>query len=398
MAVFAAALTAFEVGVGVSDREGVPTAALATQIYYALGLFVFGGLDLGMPTGGPVWARVLLWVAYFAAPAITTSALIEGALILLQPEAWRLRRARDHVVIAGCGRLAMLYLQRLRAVDKKRPVVLVERVPDHPNARIARQRYRSMVLAGDIANEDLLASLRLPQARRVALLTGDDYANLGAAAAVGRLAPGLTTKTLVHVADIRLLRILEQKGVLPEAVKFNSYRRAARHLVQERLLPHFVSTGAQDSVVLGGFGRFGQTVLAELQCAAAGRFGRVVICDRVAEQRTEVFREQVGFSDDYVCAVVEGDVRHPSTWEKIHERLPGHEPVVLVIGTGDESANLRTALGFAGAAGTARVYVRVFERTSFIEQLADECGFEVVSTADLLIESLAGDGVVARPR
>ena len=46
LCVFVCALWAFESGVGVTDREGVPGSGFLTHCYYALGLFVLGGLDL----------------------------------------------------------------------------------------------------------------------------------------------------------------------------------------------------------------------------------------------------------------------------------------------------------------------------------------------------------------
>ncbi len=56
---FAMALLAFQAGVGTSAREGLPTADLLTHVYYSLGLLVLGGLDLGIPRGGPVEARAV---------------------------------------------------------------------------------------------------------------------------------------------------------------------------------------------------------------------------------------------------------------------------------------------------------------------------------------------------
>ena len=46
-------LVAFANGVGLTERPDVAKRPLE-QIYYILGLFVVGGLDLGMPVGGPM--------------------------------------------------------------------------------------------------------------------------------------------------------------------------------------------------------------------------------------------------------------------------------------------------------------------------------------------------------
>ncbi len=45
----------------------------------------------------------------------------------------------------------------------------------------------------------------------------------------------------VHVSDIRLLRVIEQTDILSGVRKFNSYRTAARHLVEARLMPITIS-------------------------------------------------------------------------------------------------------------------------------------------------------------
>ncbi|MEE8525910.1 MAG: NAD-binding protein, partial [Thermoanaerobaculia bacterium] len=200
-------------GTGFSERE-IPAADVATKLYYTLGLFVFGGLDLGVPDGGPDWARVLLWLTYFAAPAITTSALVEGLMFVIKPHSWRLRWLRGHVIIGGCGRLTLLYIQRLRQHHPGRPVLLIERHAENPHIRMVSEGAHTQVLIGDIASEAVLQALRLRRAESVLLLTGDDYANLDAASRICRLRPELAPRILVLVSDIRLLRVLEQSQIL----------------------------------------------------------------------------------------------------------------------------------------------------------------------------------------
>jgi hypothetical protein len=63
----------------VSDRPEVLGAGILTHLYYSLGLFVLGGLDLGVPIDGPNGARIALWLAYFLAPLVTTGVLVQRA-------------------------------------------------------------------------------------------------------------------------------------------------------------------------------------------------------------------------------------------------------------------------------------------------------------------------------
>jgi voltage-gated potassium channel Kch len=386
--VFGLALVALGTGVTFSERADLGPVPWGARIYYTLGLFFFGGLDLGVPLGGPAWGRVLLWISYFCAPAITTTAVVEGILLALQPQERRLRWLKNHVVVGGCGRLAMLYLQRLHETGKKRSVLIVDSRADHPLARSAVEVYRALFLTGDLSSRAVMESLNLRAAQSAVLLTGDDHVNLDAAARILQMAPQLSGHVLAHVSDLRLLRTIERNQLLPGVVKFNSYQTAARCLVQDRLLPHFVETEPHDVVVLAGFGRFGQTVLDELQIQAIGQFELVLIVDREASLCSQVFQEQVGFREGYRHDVLERDLRHPQTWEQVQERIGHAHCPVFVLGTGDDGLNVRTALWLTSRFPRAEVVARCFRTSSFTEQISSEHNFDVVSTSDLLLRNM----------
>ncbi len=386
--IFLLGLAAFCSGAEVSERD-VHNADFMSKVYYALGLFVLGGLDLGVPHGGPLWARAALWFVYFAAPAITTSAVIEAVMYAVRPDRIRLRSLRNHVVIVGCGRLAMLYLERLRAAEPGPPVLIIDKRSDNPHAHTAIARYHARVLNADISSQPAIHALRLKRARRLVILTGDDYVNLDTAASAIRVAPHLAAHTLVHISDLRLLRVVEEADLLKQAVKFNSYRRAARNLVSEKLLPHFLKTEAADIVVLAGFGRFGQSVLDQLQQSAAGKFETVIIVDQNGDLQTRVFAEQVGFNDAYQWELLTENLQHPRTWQHVASRISGGttEPV-FILGSGSDSVNIRTALSLVHTYPHARIVARCFRQSAFAEQISAECSFETVSTAELLLSGM----------
>src|SRR5690606_26963330 len=121
VAVFSAGFIGLASGVELSERD-LSEVGLWAKAYYALGLFVVGGLDLGTPHGGPAIGRALVWASYFLAPLITASALIETALRILNPLALRARRLQGHVIIAGASRLALVYAKRLRELDPHVPI------------------------------------------------------------------------------------------------------------------------------------------------------------------------------------------------------------------------------------------------------------------------------------
>ena len=68
LTLFTCAMLGLSSGVGLTERPDVVEGSLLAKAYYSLGLFVVGGLDIGLPTGGPQLGRVLLWIAYFGSP------------------------------------------------------------------------------------------------------------------------------------------------------------------------------------------------------------------------------------------------------------------------------------------------------------------------------------------
>ena len=150
----------------------------------------------------------------------------------------------------------MLYLERLREAEPTTPILVIDNRSDNPYAQVAVDRYHADVLVAELTSEPVLHAVRLERAKRLVVLTGDDYVNLDTAASAIRLAPQLADNTVIHISDIRLLRVIEKAGELHSVTKFNSYRRAAQHLVTNKLVPHFDKTEPGDIVVLAGVGRF----------------------------------------------------------------------------------------------------------------------------------------------
>ena len=362
---------------------------MAERAYYVLGLFVMGGMDLGTPAGGPLYGRALLWIAYFAAPLITASALIEAAVRLVSPLALKVRPYRDHVVLGGAGRLTMLYVSRLRAERPRGTVVVVERNPSHHAIAELRDVYRAIVIVGDVTSDAVLGRLRLDECRRALFLTGDDFVNLDAAAKVLHMAPALAGRLVAHVSDLGFMRQTAESSVARGCEIFNGHESAAVVLVRDHLLARFRSTPTRDFVVLAGFGRFGQTVLHQLQERARGSFGDVLILDEAATRKARAFEERPGFDDDYQYRIVQGDILDPDVWRGVGEaaRELGRDPVV-VLGTGDDGTNLHAAFLARKEHPTAYLIVRTFRASPFTEQVARETNMEAFDLAGLLQDGM----------
>lgn len=391
VAVYGAAVGGLASGVGVSERDLVGEG-LAVQAYYALGLFVLGGLDLGTPVGGPALGRTLLWSAYFLAPIITASAIVETAIRIIDPVKLRVRRFSDHVVIGGAGRLTLLYVRKLRSQDRRRPIVVVEQKAEHPLIPELRDVHRAVIVRGDVASDQVLRRIRAHRAHRVLLLTGDNFSNLDAASKILSRSTVTARRIVVHVSDLGLIRQTEGSSVARSCEIFNGHESAAVHLMQEHLLARFHRTPGRDPVVLAGFGRFGQTVLDQLQRDAAGKFGPVIVLDHDATRYARAFDDGPGFRDDYQRVVIDGDLRDPDIWSHIHDilRAEGNDPVVIA-GSGNDGTNLTAALAVRSAHPDAYVIVRNRRASPFTDEIAVEAGIHSFNLGQLIQSGMPSD-------
>jgi Trk K+ transport system NAD-binding subunit len=389
------AIAAFAGGVTTSGVPEMGSESPLAWVYYAAGLFVFGGLDLGSPVGGPAGLRAALWLAYFLAPAITTTAVIEAALRLQRPDWARRRSLRDHLILVGAGRVGLAYLQAVRAVEPHRPVLLVDRGrADVPRGEAERMGNVEWIEA-DVRRPATLDALGIDGADRMVVVTDDDLVNLEASWAAQERRGDLPIA--VHVADLTLLRPVNRltremsrgSGELERfPLVFNTHRIGALHLYERYLHPHFQETGYKDVLVLAGFGRFAQTILELLRVTAADELARVVVVAGEAERRVRQFAADVPL-DALDLVTVEGEPDDPGTWERVERALEGVEgtPVYLLAGS-SEVTNFRAAMLLRSRFSAPRIFARCFHRTLFAESLADQVSFELLAFEEVLREAL----------
>ncbi|MGE0788982.1 MAG: NAD-binding protein [Sandaracinaceae bacterium] len=379
---------AFRMGVGVSDRQGIVGASIPTHVYYTIGLFVLGGMDLGVPVGGPVIGRAMLWTAYFLAPSITVSAVLEALVRVLRPQLLRARAPRDHIVIVGLGRLGLLFLEALREREPNTEVWVLERDAGAPNLEIARTRYHVNVLLGDVRAHATFSTLGLDGARGLALLTDNDLVNLEIAWRIADLHPKVPVFT--HVADIGMRRLMGETQVdRPQLHVFNSHEIAAQRLYREHLVHIFCATGPKDVVVLAGFGRFGQSIFEYLSRETEGELQRAILVDVAAARQRRMFDAQVHGTKDFDIVCVDGDLDDPKTWEAVEGAAHGLEvEPVYVIGTDDDQRNLRTAIALRRLHRKAPIFVRCVFPSAFTARLSSELDITVLAVESMLREAL----------
>lgn len=396
---FFSALLGFAMGVSVSEREGIPEAGLLVQAYYSLSLFVVGGLDLGVPEGGPLVGRVLLWISYFGAPVLAASALIEVLLRGLRPQAWALRRLRDHVIVVGDDELALSYLRELRRRQPRVAVVVV--CGGDPVRRLELQEdFGALAVNGDVTNEYFLRKLRARRARKILLLDDNSLRSYEAASILLHMAPGIGPRVVIHCNSLRFMRAMENTHVAKSCETFNSYHLAASGLVRSHLLHRFQATGGKDVVVLAGYGRFGQTVLEELQIRAPDELHTVILIDNDLHRRVMVADEQFDFADGIQRKLFEGDISHPEVWDRVRAGTPlkRDADAVFVLGTGREEENLRTALWIRRRAPNAMIIARSSRQSRFAHEVGEEHDIISISINQLVEEHIPDSWLALEPR
>ena len=377
-------------GTGLSERPDVENASWLTKAYYSMGLFVVGGLDLGTPTGGPWWARTLLWIAYFGAPLLTASAVLEAVLRMLRPGRWQLRNMGNHTIIFGAGRLTISYLRVLMKFSPTERIVVVNREFDPVTEQELKQKFGALTIVGDLTHDYLLSMLRLKKAKRVLLLGDNDFQAFEAASRILTIAPRLKNRIILHCHNLRFMRSLADTELAEQCQIFNVYNLAARGVMDENLLIHFADTTPKDVVVIAGFGRFGQSVLEELQAHASDEVLQVAVVDIDADRRVLVVAEQEQVAaDGFERTVFQGDISHPEVWRRLTDTvdLTDDRPTVI-LGTGREQENLRTALWIKQKYPNAQVFARTNDISQFVQDVGQEHGVKNISITQLVEDHL----------
>jgi hypothetical protein len=389
---FCSALLGFQLGVGASERPDIAQATILVQAYYSLSLFVVGGVDLGTPQNGPFIGRLLLWVAYFGAPLLTASTVIDALIRGLAPQSWALRRVRDHIIIGGAGELTLSYLRVLREHQPKVTVIVACKQIDPSIENELKHGYHAIIAVGDITHEYFLDQLRPSYARKILLLGNDSLRNYEAASIILNRVEDSAGKLVIHCENLRFMRAMASTRVARQCQTFNTYHLAASGLVHNHLIDHFHKTKPRDTVILAGFGRFGQTILEQLQEHAQGEMETVAIIDMDAHRRLMVADEQMAFDGDYRRELFEGDISHPEIWEKLRAKVPlAGEDTVVVLGTGREEENLRTAIWLRRHFPQAKMIARSSRESRFAAEVGAEHRIISISITQLVEDNIPRD-------
>lgn len=392
--VFFSGLFGLLVGVSLSERPDVVDANFLTKAYYALGLFVMGGLDVGMPTGGPAIGRYALWFAYLGAPFIAASALIEALFRALSNKHWQLRHIRNHIIIVGTGDLTMSYLKVLRRKHPKVPIVVIDNAIDSIRSDELKQLFNVIIVVGDVTHDYFLLQLRIQHAKRILMMGTDDFQSYEAAHKIIQLAPLVAEKVVIHCENLRFMRSMANSRVATMCHPFNSYHLAAAGLVKSHLIEHFHHTEPLDMVIIAGFGRFGQTIMEEVHKNALNEIDSVAIIDLDAKRRVLVADEQLSFDNEYKRDIFEGDISHPNVWHLLQEKIDLNRCApVIILGTGAEEENLRTAIWLRTIYPEAMIIARTNQKSQFAREVGSVHGITSFSMTELIESNIPDNWV-----
>ncbi len=385
---FLCGFAGFMSGVQVTERD-LGDANPFTLMYYSLGLFILGGMDLGVPTGGPEWGRSMLWLAYFGAPLLMTTAIVEWLqVVVAHPTRW-LRSLAGHTIIVGVNDLSRSIMDKMVGMGTDTQFVVVERDIRKTVRQELEDRYNARCLAGEFTDDYFLSMLRVGSARRIVLASDNDFDNFECASKIIEEKPEMGSSLIVHSNRLRYLREMEHTEVGRSAHTFNSYHLAAQHLVRSVMMDHFRETERLDTVVIAGFGVFGQTVLEELQNIAMAEVAEIAIVDTDAHRRILVAEEQVEMHAGIEKHVLEGDISHPEVWQRLEEavNLNSGMPLVLMV-TGSDDENLRTGMWLSKRYANAKILVRSQRDSHFAESVAKSSGIVTFGLSQVFQESM----------
>lgn len=386
---FSCGFLGFLSGVDVSERPGLPQADALTKAYYAFGLFVLGGLDLGTPINGPLYGRVLLWTAYFGAPILTASAVIEAVLHTLHPHSLRLRRIKDHIVIAGTGDLSFYLIRKIREYETRKPILLIANERDNPRFDELRA-YRNISIILSVGDHRyLMRRIRMHRANRILLLSDNDHTNFDAASGIIEDSPELAERIVLHISDLGLLKLVQDTEVGLRCKVFNSYQLAATHLLAKLLSVKPHRSSGESCLAIIGFGHFGHSILEKVKQKADENCPRVVIVDPRLHQLTQTPWELFSGPVDHRHHLIEGGIEEPDIWKKLLAQTAESAQLMMVVATGDDLKNIRVSIALRQTYSDALIISRNSRPSALATQLCSEHGIHNVNVAELLEDAIS---------
>jgi hypothetical protein len=233
-----------------------------------------------------------LLIARFLAPLAAAVGIVGAFRALvraLERGEWRVRRARNHVIVCGLGRKGSVLARQLAhdgmvvvGIDNGSDPHLVERC----------RSENVLVTSGDADDSAELTRARLAHAKCLVAVCGDDETNARIALAADELLEETSNdpQVIVHISDHEFEKLLDDVAVGGSSVEvINVYREAANAMLcaSDCVFPDDVDPG--EAILVAGLGSLGQEVVVGATKAWRDRHPgeklELFVLDRRAEEK-----------------------------------------------------------------------------------------------------------------
>jgi len=355
--------------------------------YYAVSLFILGGIDIGFPQNIHTIANMVLWICYFLAPLLTASFVYsfvqEKLLNKIIP------RFKNHTVICGLGRNGKLIFDLVNELYPKRhKIVVIESNKDNPYSAFIEKDPTVWWIRGDFTDELALRKARVHRAQQIIISTNEDFSNLKTVFALKSMLEHKTLpKLYCHIGDPGLHRTFNQTIFDQELSRlvefFNVYDVVTGRLYETWLKPD-TSRDNGNIYILVGLGHFGrmlfQNIIAD-QTLTKNDELLIVSLKKVYDVKLLSYKEHHDMNHKIVIHdPIIDDFQNPAVWERLNEILTDSKKQVYVILCRDNDiANLETSItiktAHSSALQQATIICRIYSKT--VNEMSDVIEYKI---------------------
>lgn len=324
---------------------------LFRALYYALSLFLLGGLDIGLPDAANTIWLIILWTCYFLAPLLTVSFVYE---VIQEKFFDRLTPClKNHTIICGLGRTGQLVYDLAKEhYPKKHKIVVIEVKQQSTNAAFVEKDPKTWWINDDFTRLPVLQKAKLRKASNLIITTNHDFANLKAVFLLSRWIENTDCRVFCHLGDTHLHKnfseILFRDDFIRHIEFFNAYHYATGRLYHEWVWKtHDPKQGK--SMIIVGLGHFGKMLLSHiLSDSSLTAKDELFVVSLKTSFDIDIYQYEWGKNTELKLKIhepIRDDINDPAVWDKLHEKLEKSQNQTFVfLCRDDDIANVQVAL------------------------------------------------------
>jgi len=347
-------------------------------LYFAVSLFIIGGLDIGLPAGGSGTIITLLWVCYFLAPLMTLSAVyqvIQEKLLSRFSPRWS-----NHSVICGLGRNGKLIYDLIKEHEpKSHRIIVIEKDPNNSRSIFLRKSKTTWWLQDDFSQTAVLRRANVQRAKRVYITTNLDITNLNTLVSIqGMPDRRKSLQTFFHLGNLGLHELWKESflhdPLYSGVTIFNGYQVVTRRLYRRWVLQQEYLDPRGNIFIILGYGRFGQMLFYHLtnDRERKSHDDIVVVTRRMnvdLKRRKFQWAQENAARGCFIHNPIEGDIHASDMWEMVAGKIRDSRKNAIVFLCRDgDMENLELAvnmkLGGPEELQKATIFCRLYSNTA----------------------------------